>query len=190
MCVCVCACVRACLHLCVCVYVCTPHVGCCVQPESKVKPGNSDTNFNLLPPINGIQHPLPIQHDPGNYCNKRQLLIAQDQDGCPIKILLMGQFWQWHSTVCVCTSPPPQHTQMKTGRIVFGNLHHVCNIIYYAKVYWDHSSSSFMKAECWLYLANWNHFMPCMFSSFLKSSWPCMIIFNAQNIWQPTYPKI
>ena len=63
VCVCVCACVR------VSVRVHTPCQLLC-QPESKVQLGNSNTNFDLLPPTNGIQHPLPIQHDPGNYCKK------------------------------------------------------------------------------------------------------------------------
>ena len=60
--------------------------------SQKGKAGQFQHQLHSAAPINGIQHPLPIQHDPGNYCNKRQLLIAQDRDGCTIKILLMGQF--------------------------------------------------------------------------------------------------
>ena len=54
--VCVCACVHGCVRVCVCVRasVCAHTMSVAVfQPESKVKRGTSDINFNLLHPTNG-----------------------------------------------------------------------------------------------------------------------------------------
>ena len=51
-----------------------------------------------------------------------QLLIAEDGNGCTIKS------GQWHTTACICTSLPPQHTYARMVRLVFGSLHHVLSI--------------------------------------------------------------
>ena len=38
------------------------------------------------------------------------------------------KFGQWHTTACICTSLPPQHTYARMVRLVFGSLHHVLSI--------------------------------------------------------------
>ena len=90
----------------------------------KVKPGNSDTNFNRLgllsPKTDSTYDAYSVEYSSHSLSSmaqqlspNAQLLVAGDGNGRPIKNLLMGQFQQWHATACICTSLSPQHMHIQ-----------------------------------------------------------------------------